>query len=91
MEGGISVVYFTDPTEFEHRLNKLHSITTVHSLQIIPLIRNPFNNIATIIKYGSRDHHENVWLSKICALKNNLFKNLDAKIQLARTFAIPIA
>ena len=68
--GGDSVVYFTDPTEFEHRLNKLHSITTVHSLHVI---RNPFNNIATIIKYSSRDHHENVWLPKNMRLEKQPF------------------
>ena len=33
--GGDSVVYFTDPTEFEHRLNKLHSISNIPFVVLI--------------------------------------------------------
>ena len=45
MGGDTSVVYFTNPTEFEHHLNKLHSITNI-PFKVFHVIRNPFDNIA---------------------------------------------
>ena len=50
MGGDTSVVYFTDPSEFEYRLNKLHSITNI-PFKVFHVIRNPFDNIATIALY----------------------------------------
>ena len=45
MGGDTSFAYFTDPTEFEHHLNKLHSITNI-PFKLFHVIRNPFDNIA---------------------------------------------
>ena len=39
MVGDTSVVYFTDPTKFEHCLNKLHSITNI-PFKVFHVIRN---------------------------------------------------
>ena len=39
MGGDTSVVYFTDPTEFEHCLNKLHSVTNI-PFKVFHVIRN---------------------------------------------------
>ena len=47
---GYNVVYFTDPTKFEYRPNKLHSITNI-PLKVFHVIRNPFNNIATVAEH----------------------------------------
>ena len=33
--GDTSVVYFTDPTKFEHRLNKFHNIINIPLIQSI--------------------------------------------------------
>ena len=46
-----SVVYFTDPTKFEHHLNKLHNIINI-PFKVFHVIRNPFDNIATIALYA---------------------------------------
>ena len=46
-----SVVYFTDPTKVEHHhLNKLHNIINI-PFKVFHVIRNPFDNIATIALY----------------------------------------
>ena len=50
MGGDTSVVYFIDPTKFEQRLNKLHSIINI-PFKVFHVIRNPFDNIATIALY----------------------------------------
>ena len=50
MGGDTSVVYFTDPTNFEHHLNKLHNIINI-PFKVFHVIRNPFDNIATIALY----------------------------------------
>ena len=50
MGGDTSVVYFTDPSEFEYRLNKLRTITNI-PFKVFHVIRNPFDNIATIALY----------------------------------------
>ena len=47
MGGDTSVVYFTDPTEFKHYLNKLHSITNI-PFKVFHVISD---NIATIALY----------------------------------------
>ena len=65
MGGDTSVVYFTDPTEFEHRLNKLHSITNI-PFKVFHVIRNPFDNIATIALYEHIRFQDN----KIAVIKS---------------------
>ena len=65
MGGDTSVVYFTDPTEFEHRLNKLHSITNI-PFKVFHVIRNPFDNIATIALYEHIKFQDN----KIAVIKS---------------------
>ena len=51
MGGDTSVLYFTDPVEFEYQLNMLRDIIDKIPFKVFHVIRNPFDNIATIALY----------------------------------------
>ena len=65
MGGDTSVVYFTDPTKFEHRLNKLHNIINI-PFKVFHVIRNPFDNMATIALY----EHTRFQYDKVALIKS---------------------
>ena len=65
MGGDTSVVYFTDPTKFKHHLNKLHNIINI-PFKVFHVIRNPFDNIATIALY----EHTRFQYDKVALIKN---------------------
>ena len=65
MGGDTSVVYFTDPSEFEYHLNKLHSIANI-PFKVFHVIQNPFDNIVTIALYK----HIKFRVDKIAMIKS---------------------
>ena len=76
MGGDTSVVYFTDPTNFEHHLNKLHNIINI-PFKVFHVIRNPFDNIATIALY----EHTRFQYDKAALIKSvNKTLRLDPKL-----------
>ena len=76
MGGDTSVVYFIDPTKFEQRLNKLHSIINI-PFKVFHVIRNPFDNIATIALYEHIRFQDN----KFAMIKSiNKTLRLDPKL-----------
>jgi len=76
--GGTTVkMFLTNPQLFESCLNKLRSLDNLH-IKVLHVIRNPFDNIATIAIY----RHFKYGRTKVAMLKNSSNKTIRASAEL---------
>lgn len=79
-KGGYVIrAFLANPKLFERRLNRLHDLTNL-PIKVLHVIRNPYDNIATITMY----RHFKFELSKVAKMKNSN-KTLNASYELVDT------
>ena len=65
--GGVTIkTFMADPKLFESQLNKLYALTNLH-VKVLHVIRNPYDNIATIVTY----RHVKFRQSEVVKIKNS--------------------
>lgn len=65
--GGVTIkTFIADPKLFKRQLNRLYSLTNLH-VKVFHVIRNPYDNIATIVTY----RHVKFRQSEVVKIKNS--------------------
>ena len=67
MGGTTMKMFFANPRQFEKRLNRLRVLTNNLTVKVFHVIRNPYDNIATMVIYK----HVNFNASEVVKIKNS--------------------